>query len=72
MRGLISFRCLLAWSAASLWVRDEEEDAGRGAKEEGSLLIKGALLNLGAARELGSLGKVSRDSFLNSPKDRTL
>lgn len=36
MRGLISFRCLIILSAASLWARDEEEDAGRGAKEEDS------------------------------------
>lgn len=68
----MGFRCLIALSASSLWVRDEEGDAGRGPKEEGSLLIKGAYLNSGAARELGSLGKVSGDSFLDSPKDKTL
>lgn len=54
-----------------LCVRAGEEDAGKGAKEEGSLVTKRACLSWGAARELVSLGKVSRDSFLSSPKDRT-
>lgn len=55
MRGLISFRRLITLYASSLWERDGEEDAGRGAEEGGSLVIKGAHPHLGAARELGSL-----------------
>ena len=47
------------------------EDTRRATKEEGNLVTKGAHPNWVNARELGSLGNNSKDSFLNSPKDRT-
>ena len=52
-------------------MRDGEEDTRRAAKEEGNLVTKGVHPNWVNARELGSLGNNSKDSFLNSPKDRT-
>ena len=58
-------------AASSLWVRDGEEEMRSAAKEEGNLVTKGAHPNWVNVRELGSLGNSSKDSFLNSPKDRT-
>lgn len=52
-------------------MRDGEEDTRRATKEEGNLVTKGVHPNWVNARELGSLGNNSKDSFLNSPKDRT-
>lgn len=55
MKGLSSF---------SLWVRYRKEDTGQGAEEKSSFVIKCAYHNWVILRELGSLGKGSRDSFL--------
>lgn len=61
----------LHFAASSLWARVGEEVSESAAKEEGNLATKGAHRNWGAVRELGSLGKGSRHSFLDCPKDRT-